>query len=125
MKIPDKFLEGLKASGLLVSEPFPPAHVAFPDGYVIGKPKEIGGNRLDFYKAYWEASIEIDAPHIYFWRDNGKWFVQVGECVPGPGPGDFTNEHDTAEGALADIVDYFFGSSERMLRVKSASATNS
>ncbi|MEK7783809.1 MAG: hypothetical protein AAB658_00110 [Chloroflexota bacterium] len=124
MKIPDQFLERLKASGLLVSDPFPPTHVAFPDGYVIGKPKEIGGNRLDFYKAYWGDSMEIDAPSIYFWCASGKWFVQLSECVPGPGPGDFTNEHVTTEGAIADILDYFFGPSERMLRIKSASATN-
>jgi hypothetical protein len=33
---------------------------------------------------------------------------------PGPGPGDFTREFDTPDEAVSDILDYFFGDSERM-----------
>jgi len=50
-------------------------------------------------------------------------FVTSHDYVPGPGPGDFVNEWNTAEEAVADILDFYFGSSVRMdIKGKAAKA---
>jgi hypothetical protein len=113
--IPERYLDKLRAAGLLVSEPFHPDHAAFPGGATVGKPASVAGHSLPDYKAGWGLTdITLDAPSLWFHSDGGKWFVTSHDYVPGPGPGDFVDEWDTPEKAVADILDFYFGSAARM-----------
>jgi hypothetical protein len=40
--------------------------------------------------------------------------VTVEESIPSPGPGDFLNRWPTAEEAIDDVLDYYFGDPSRM-----------
>jgi hypothetical protein len=55
----------------------------------------------------------LNAPQLWLHRDGIRWFVTSHDYVPGPGPGDFVNEWDTAEEAVADILDIYFDTSAR------------
>ncbi len=113
--IAEHHLERLRASGLLVSSPFVSDHVGFPDGVSIAKPNTVKGNSLPDWEWRWGTTDTIlDAPILWFHRDNQKWIVTCQEYVPTPGPGDFVNQWDSAEDALADILDYYFGNPARM-----------
>jgi hypothetical protein len=113
--IPVRHLDRLRAAGLLISEPFVPGHVAFPDGVVVAKPASLPGHSLPGYEAWWGMSgVRLDAPGLYFHSDGSKWFVTSHDYVPGPGPGDFVNVWNTPEQAVADILDFYFGSPNRM-----------
>jgi hypothetical protein len=117
MGLPAGCLNTLRAAGLLVTVPaFPPGHIAYPDGCVIYKPHGAGGNCLPV-NGYYQAGDApiIDAPRAILHAERGKWIMTVREGIPLPGPGDFTNEWDTPEQAVADILDYFFGDPARML----------
>jgi hypothetical protein len=90
-------------------------HCAYPNGYVVYKPKTVGGNGLDEWETWFtndqgedEAS---DAPTIYVFYANESWHYAVHECVPGPGPGDFYRQIGEAE-VLERIRNYFFEPSE-------------
>jgi hypothetical protein len=110
--IPEQCLDRLRGAGLLVSGPFVPDHVAFPDGMLVAKPASVAGHSLPGLA---EASGGLlDAPILYLHSDGGKWYVTSHDYVPGPGPGDFVNEWATAEEAVADILDFYFGSPTRM-----------
>ena len=64
---------------------------------------------------YLEATNGLfDAPGLYLHSDGVKWFVTSQDYVPGPGPGDFVREWTTPEEAVADILDFYFGSPIRM-----------
>jgi hypothetical protein len=120
MKVPEHCLNRLRAAGLLVSEPYVPNHVAWPDGVAVGKPESVRGNCIPGTKAYWGASgpvVDAPCPCLHFDSRSGKWVVTVHEYIPGPGPGDFVNVWDTPEEAVADILDYLLGDAARM-RVK-------
>jgi hypothetical protein len=91
---------------------FVPGHVAFPDGVTVVKPAAVAGHSLPGLA---EASGGfLDAPGLYLHGDGGRWFVTSHDYVPGPGPGDFVNEWATPEEAVADVLDFYFGSPARM-----------
>jgi hypothetical protein len=115
--IPENHLDQLRAAGLLISEPFVPNHITYPDGVgvIVAKPASVAGHSLPGYEARWgPGGVVLDAPGLRLHSDGSKWFVTSHECVPGPGPGDFVNVWDTSEEATADILDFYFGSSARM-----------
>lgn len=113
--IPEHHLDRLRAAGLLVSEPFVPNHVAFPDGVIVGKPASVRGHSLPEYEAWWGLDgLMLDAPGLYLHSDRGRWLVTSHDYVPGPGPGDFVNEWATPDEAVADVLDFYFGSPARM-----------
>jgi hypothetical protein len=60
-------------------------------------------------------------PEPEYFTAEGAEFTESGvfssECIPGPGSGDFQNKHLSGDAAIADILDFFFGSPERMNRV--------
>jgi hypothetical protein len=114
MVIPDQYLDQLRAVGLDVWEPFVPDHVAFPDGVEVAKPATVAGHSLPGFEAWDPAGVMYDAPGLWFHSDGRKWFVTSHDCIPGPGPGDFVNEWETPEEAVADILDFYFGSPARM-----------
>ena len=117
MQIPEKYLEELRAAGLLVSAPFVPDHIAFPDGVSIGKPQAAGGHSLPDFECYHgrdEERILLDAPGLFLHGSGGKWYVTSHDFVPGPGPGDFVNTWATLGEAVADILDFYFGDASRM-----------
>jgi len=103
----------LSAAGLIMSEPFVPEHCAFPDGITIGKPTTVSGNSRTGHRARF-GGVEIDGPCPYLHCARSKWVVTVEEYEPGPGPGDFVNEWNTPDEAIADILEYFFGDPKRM-----------
>lgn len=114
--IPEQNLDRLRAAGLLISEPFVPNHVAFPDGVIVAKPAAVAGHSLPDYEAWWgfPDGILLDAPGLWLHSDGSKWFVTSHDYVPGPGPGDFVNVWDSPEEAVTDILDFYFGSPARM-----------
>jgi hypothetical protein len=113
--IPEQHLDRLRVAGLLTSEQFPPKHVAFPDGVFVGKPALVLGHYLPGYKFWWGLDGPmLDAPGLWLHSDGGRWFVTSHDYVPGPGPGDFVNEWATPEEAVADVLDFYFGNSDRM-----------
>jgi hypothetical protein len=114
MQIPEKYLEELRAARLLVSKPFVPGHVAFPDGVTVGKPKGAGGHSLLDFECYWDPEIPLDAPTLFLHSSDGTWYATSHDFVPGPGPGDFVNTWATPEEAVADILDFYFGDASRM-----------
>lgn len=117
MRVPEETLNRLRAAGLVVSsEPFVPDHVAFPDGVVVGKPADVPGHSLPGYQAWWGMTTRIDAPTLYLHHDGERWIVTSHDWVPGPGPGDFVDAWDTHEQAADDILDFYFGSPDRMAR---------
>jgi len=120
MKVPEHCLDRLRAAGLLVSDPYIPNHLAFPDGVIVGKPNDVPGNSIAGYEGHWGTTgrvVDAPSPRLHYDPAPGKWVVTVHEYIPGPGPGDFVNEWDTPEGAVADILDYLLGDPARM-RVK-------
>lgn len=116
MPIQPSDLDPLEAAGLLVSDPFVPDHVAYPAGVVVGKPKGVGGNSLEDYGSSWGLNgPDLDAPALTLHAEaEGRWFVTLHACIPGPGPGDFVDEWATPQEAVADILDFFFGDPARM-----------
>jgi hypothetical protein len=115
MRIPEHCLDRLLAAGLLVSEPFVPNHLAFPDGVTIGKPSTVAGNSIPGRTGHWGtsgATVDSPCPRLHF--ADGSWVVTVHEYIPGPGPGDFVNRWRTCEEAVADVIDYLLGDLARM-----------
>jgi hypothetical protein len=75
MDIPDGCVSRLRSAGLLVEEHFFPAgHIAYPDGCVIGKPKEASGNRIPMMEDHQprDGSPVIDAPGVKLHAERGK-----------------------------------------------------
>lgn len=114
-RIPEQYIKRLQSAGLFVSNPWPSAHV-FPDHILVGKPVGVPGNSIPEYTTSFGLTnrIEFDAPPIRLFSDGEAWFVLAEEYCPGPGPGDFSDEWKTAEEAVDDILDFYFGNSERM-----------
>jgi len=113
--IPEQHLDRFRSAGLLVSDPFVPDQVAFPDGVIVSKPASVAGHSLPDYECYWEPTGELlDAPGLWLHCHGGRWFVTSHDYVPVPGPGDFVNEWATPEEAVADVLDFYFGSPARM-----------
>jgi len=119
--IPDNIIDLLQSRGLLVGDPFPEGHIAWPLGRSIGKPMSKGGNSLPEYECHWSIGdgeeVIVDAPVTQLHFSEGFWHVTVHEYVPGPGPGDFVHSHSTIDLAVQDIIDYYFGDPSR-IRVK-------
>jgi hypothetical protein len=110
MPINKEELKSLSNSGLLISDPFVPNHVANPSGFVIGKPKSIGGNTRSGRESYWGSEgILCDAPSLVLHEKDGQYFVTCHEWVPGPGPGDFIKSFHTLTEAIQAVKDYYFG----------------
>ena len=115
MKVPNPALGRLHAKGLVTSPAFPADHVAFPDGVIVGKPASVRGNSLPGYESGWGGSrILVDAPVIYLHSNGAQWFVTSVQAEPGPAPGDFVDTWSTAEEAVLDVLDYYFGDPRRM-----------
>src|SRR4051812_34838436 len=120
MMVPEYCLDRLRVAGLLVSEPYIPNHLAFPDGVAVGKPSDVPGNGIAEYEGHWGAAgrvVDAPCPILHYDAAAGRWVVTVHTYIPGPGPGDFVNEWGTPAEAVVDILDYLLGDPARM-RVK-------
>lgn len=112
--IPVQYLDELGAAGLLLSEPFDPRSRC-PDGVIVCKPASVAGHSLPGFAARWGATeIRLDAPPLLLHSVGDEWFVTSHDYIPGPGPGDFVDVWNSPEEAVADILDFFFGSPARM-----------
>jgi hypothetical protein len=104
MRVPENYLEQLRAAGLIIQGPFPAGHRAFPDGVMMSREQEtVHGNLAG-----------LKSPVVWLHTKDERWYVNSLEYVPGPGPGDFGHEFATAEEAVADILDFFFGNPARI-----------
>lgn len=117
-QIDKKYLEKLTNSGLHVSVPVQ----AFRDGVWVGKPTSTRGNHIPGYKESGytifgaEAPPDMDAPMLKFYMASDRsWMVRGEDYAGEKGPGDFSNEWETAEEAIDDILDFYFGDPKRML----------
>lgn len=121
-KIPQNHIHQLRSAGLFVSEPWASTHI-WPDHVMVGKPIDVKGNSIAGYETsigLGDQRIDLDAPPIRFFSDDGKWFVLAEEYCPGPGPGDFLDEWRTPEEAVDDILDFYFGDPRRMQKKEEA-----
>lgn len=101
--IPEQHLDRLGVAGLLISEPFVPKHVPFPDDEIVGKPSSVRGHSVPEYEAWWGLDcLMFDAPGLWLHSDGGRWFVTSHNDVPCAVPGDFVNKWGTPEEAVAD-----------------------
>lgn len=117
-----KFIEKLQQSGLFVSNPFPSGHY-WEDGVIVGKPTRTKGNSIAGFK-FGVDDIEMDAPDVILFSDGNHWYVVAQEGVPAPAEGDFTNKWRSADEAVDDILDFYFGSPDRMQSKENARKKN-
>lgn len=117
-RIDEKTLDALRERGLHISSPV----AAFGDGVYVCKPTVTPGNKVTRpvgqYIAIDDAvpCPEIDAPMLRLLLENGKWTVDAHDSAGGTGGGDFVNEWNSAEDAIADICDFYFGDPARMAK---------
>lgn len=109
--IDEEHLHRLQSSGLHVSKVFPVGH-PWAGGVRVAKPKSVGGNKIENYSTKCDG-LELNAPPMVFCPDGDKYDVFTEECVP-QGPCDIDNKWLTAEEAVDDILDFFFGNPQRM-----------
>lgn len=116
-KIPEKYVQRLRSTGLFVSEPWPITHV-FSDGVLVGKPVGVSGNSIPGYSSRYTnvgaGSVEFDASPVRLFSNGERWFVDAVDYAPGPGPGDFLDEWKSVDEAVNDILDFYFGDQRRM-----------
>lgn len=116
--IDDKFLTKLRDAGLHVSDPIP----AFRNGVWVCKPIATTGHNIPGYEGGYITIGEgaecpdIDAPMLKFMHLEDKWQVHGQDSAGGMGPADFINEWSTADEAVKDILDFYFGDPLRMAR---------
>ena len=115
MSVPEPVLDQLRKLGLIPFGSFRIAAQVTLDGIRVAKPKSTPGNALPTeYTMTIGGETAIDAPILELYTNGASWFVKSHDNVPGPGPGDFTNEWSTVDEALSDIFDFFFDSPNRM-----------
>ena len=97
MMLPDHLLAKLKEQGLDISGP-----------WQAGKRGWLG--RFTVSRGRWEAEggiTVLEGPVLWIYEEDGFWFAEKHECVPGPGPTDFRCKHATAEEAVDRLLQYF------------------
>ncbi len=118
-KIDEKYLKRLRDASLFVSEPYSEGH-GWEHGVRVGKPAQITGNSIPGYEGGYITigeeiqPPEMDAPFVVLLSRAEGWMVRAQECIPIPGMGDFVNVWKTADEAIQDILDFYFGNPERM-----------
>lgn len=114
MHLSEVFVANLRSFGLdITSDPtFGPSHMAFPDGYVVLKPARVPGNSIPGYEAWYTSYQGVDestdAPSVFIYFHEDKWFYEVAEYAPGPGPGDFRRFAQSESELQEKIRVYFF-----------------
>jgi hypothetical protein len=87
----------------------------YPNGYAIGKPKSILGNRRKDYEVYFgDEDILCDAPCSRLYPKENKWIFELREWTPGPGPGDFKIEFASIDETVSAVIEYYFGDPSQM-----------
>ncbi|MCW5821919.1 MAG: hypothetical protein KIT34_03900 [Cyanobacteria bacterium TGS_CYA1] len=112
-RIDEKYINQLRNHGLRVSKPFGEGHT-FEFGVKVGKPKSTKGNHIRNYSFGFGDTL-VDAPVLNLFCSENEWIVLLQDGVPNDEPGDFLHRWQTLDQAVADILDYFFNSPERML----------
>jgi hypothetical protein len=116
--IPEKYLNQLHEMGLLTSSPVS----VFANGVYVMKPVATVGNNIAGYKTGLASfgdggevdCVDCDATALRFIHCDGIWQVNGMDSCGGIAPADFINEWSTAEEAVQDIRDFFFGDPTRM-----------
>lgn len=110
--IDQKYLQKLQNSGLYICEPFCEGH-GWEHGVCVVKLSGTAGNYIPNYLSRVEE-IEVDTPSVVFYNRKNSWIVLAQDHAPTFGPGDFENKWDTADEAVQDIIDFYFGDPKRM-----------
>ena len=65
-----------------------------PSGIRVAKPAAVRGNSLPERTRTWGpfGDVLVDTPLVSFFCRDGKWYVELHEYIPGPGPGDFRDD---------------------------------
>lgn len=114
--IKEKYLDQLRERGLHTSHPMG----CFRGGVWICKPVSTPGNCIQDYSSGYisigdePACPDTDAPMLALYPEGDEWVVEGVESSGGMGPADFIDRWPSAEEALQDIFDFFFGDPERM-----------
>lgn len=114
MHLSPESIEALRALGLHISaEPFFGGnHVAYPNGYLVIKPSAVTGNHIAGYESWFINYLGVeelsDAPSVTVYFKDGVWQYEVGEYVPGPGPGDFRRHVADEYDLIERLKQYFF-----------------
>jgi hypothetical protein len=112
MNLPDHLMAKLKDQGLLVSGPWQEGARGWLGRFTLSKGRwvEQGGIRV------------LEGPILWIYEEQGLWFAEKREWIPGPSPTDFQCKHATAEEAV-DVVLRFFAcrKSKRTRRRRSGS----
>ncbi len=112
LEIEEKYLQQLRDRNLYVSMPFSKGRTL--EGSVwVAKPTSIQGNCISGYSST-VGEIPIDAPAVLLRPTSDGWTVLNQDHIPELGPGDFKNVWQTQQEAVDDILDFYFGSPERM-----------
>lgn len=114
-------------SGLILRH-YSETHV-IANGMMIIKPGGIAGNYITDFEgstlvSYTDGgrseSAPTDAPNLYllFSAPESRWLVMCAELsYGGRGPGHFEHLWETESEAVDDVLDYFFGESDRMREI--------
>ena len=101
---PDLALQ-LRHAGLVVEQVFPPQHVAYPNGYLVGKPATLVTVAPPMRVSSLNSIPLVGA--VCLWPDDAGWSVARAEAVPGPGPGDFERKFPSASKAVRFVLEYW------------------
>src|ERR1043165_4949872 len=107
--IPEQSLADLRNKGLVAIRVFGPDHKAYPNGCWVGKPIDVSGTshlgiERPIIQYFDEPGRIVDgpitnAPVLTLYSLDEKYVVELHDCIPGPGPGDFMNEWATIDDA--------------------------
>ncbi|MGB0902058.1 hypothetical protein [Halocynthiibacter sp.] len=102
----------MRSQGLNVSDfpDLPPTHIT-PAAFCICLPNGNAGNSLPGWETCFTDHEGIEqlssSGSLTIWKTDKLWHVNVHHYVPGPGPGDFTAQFDSAEAAITRVISYF------------------
>lgn len=95
MTLPDDMVATLQGHGLYVSGPWRDG----ARGWQARRAVSRSGPATD--------SGLLSQPLLWIYEEDGAWFLEKHESIPGPGPTDFCSQHTTAEDAVEQALRFF------------------
>lgn len=128
LRLASELQQQLRDRGLILNF-YPEKHI-LSNIALVRKPTSVAGHGIEFFApricSFADTdialqSIESDAPALYvgFSDEHRQWFVCCLEHGAGAGGCDFANFHQIAQLAVDDVIDFFFGQSDRIEQLAS------